>query len=107
MIGDWFYGKKRLPKDFFTCESPLIEPPPLNVATLFDYFEPPPPHPRPGERKPLSPRNALRTTFALCAMTSALNEASEYFKQNACQGNKDTNMNKSLNLWHMLDKDKK
>eukprot|EP00586_Coscinodiscus_wailesii_P006753 CAMPEP_0172482230 /NCGR_PEP_ID=MMETSP1066-20121228/8493_1 /TAXON_ID=671091 /ORGANISM="Coscinodiscus wailesii, Strain CCMP2513" /LENGTH=513 /DNA_ID=CAMNT_0013245187 /DNA_START=17 /DNA_END=1558 /DNA_ORIENTATION=+ len=102
--GDWFFGKKRLPKDFFTCESPLLDVPPMDLAVTYDYKIPPPPHPVKNDRKPISKTAAKRDTFALCAMTAALNEAAEVFKKEACVGNANTNLEKTMNLWHLKDK---
>lgn len=103
MNGDWFFGKKRIPTDFFSCDSPLLEVPPMDLAVKFDYKMPPPPHPRPGEKLPISKQLAKRNAFSLCAMTAFLNEASTYFKSHACHGKHDQNLQKTMNLWHLKD----
>jgi len=101
MLGKHFFGKRRLPKDFFTCESPMLVQVPGDIALKYDYRIPPPPHKPPGEKKPVSKYVAKREAFMLCALTAALNEASEHFKRHACEGVKGTNYNKSMDLWHV------
>jgi len=103
IIGDWFFGKRRQPEDFFTCESPLLELPPTDLIQRYDYMIPPPPHKPAGEKKPLSPQQAKNTVFALCGIISTLNKAGEYFKTNHCRGVTGTRRDKTLNHWHLRD----
>uniref|UniRef100_A0A7S4ITR3 Uncharacterized protein n=1 Tax=Odontella aurita TaxID=265563 RepID=A0A7S4ITR3_9STRA len=101
MLGKHFFGKRRLPKDFFTCESPMLIEVPGDIALKYDYRIPPPPHKPPGEKKPVSKKIVKRETFMLCAVTTALNEASEFFKRHACEGVKGTDYSKSMDLWNV------
>lgn len=90
-VGDWFFGKRKMTKDFFECESPLMEEPPSNVVVESDYKFPPG-----GTRKEIDTKTAQREGFMVCTITSALNEAAVFYKKNHCNG--EGNMEKTLNL---------
>lgn len=98
MIGKHFFGKRRLPKDFLTCEKSLLFEPPPDVGAHFNYKIPPPPHKPPGEKKPLNEMQQRREAFAVCLITRRLNDAATFWKQNACEEGKG-NLNKVLDLW--------
>lgn len=98
MIGKHFFGKRRLPKDFLTCERPLLFEPPPDVGAKFNYKIPPPPHKPPGEKKPLNEMQQRREAFAICVITRTLNDAATFWKQHACEEGK-ANLNKVLDLW--------
>mmetsp|Transcript_32788 Transcript_32788/g.48109 ORF Transcript_32788/g.48109 Transcript_32788/m.48109 type:complete len:503 (+) Transcript_32788:77-1585(+) len=102
MLGKHFFGKRRLPKDFLTCEKPLLIMPPFDVGAKYDYRIPPPPHRPPGEKKPVPQGVAKREAFMLCAITQTLNDAARFFKHHACQG-KDANLGETLDLWDVKD----
>merc|ERR1740124_1313656 len=38
MLEKWFYGKRRVPKDFFSCDKPLLMKPPSNLATQSQHM---------------------------------------------------------------------
>lgn len=99
MIGKWFFGKRAISKQFFSCESPLFKIPPMDIVEKFDYFIPPPPHKPAGEKKKLTSSEQRRVTFTICALISTLNEAGDYFKRNHCDGVEGTRNDKSFNLW--------
>ena len=101
MLGKHFFGKRRLAKDFFTCESPMLVEIPGDIALRYDYQSPPPPHKPSGEKKPVKDYVVKREAFMLCAITAAMNEASDFFKRHACEGVERTSYEKSLDLWHM------
>ena len=102
MIGKHFFGKRRLPKDFLTCEKSLLYEPPPDVGTKYDYKIPPPPHKPVGEKKPLNQMQQRRESFAICLITRTLNDAATYWKKNACEEGK-ANLNKRLDLWNVED----
>jgi len=79
-------GKRRVPKDFFSCDKPLLMKPPSNLATLYDFRIPPPSggHPSGGAKKLLSSRQIRRETFMLCFMIQAMNDASTFYKEQNC-----------------------
>ena len=102
MIGKHFFGKRRLPKDFLTCERSLLYEAPPDVGAKYDYKIPPPPHKPPGEKKPLNQMQQRRESLALCIVTRTLNDAATFWKQNACEEGK-ANLNKSLDLWSVQE----
>mmetsp|Transcript_17222 Transcript_17222/g.32595 ORF Transcript_17222/g.32595 Transcript_17222/m.32595 type:complete len:558 (+) Transcript_17222:73-1746(+) len=90
-IGEWFFSKRRMVKDFFECDSPLLEEPPMDVIQTTDYK-----HPPGGSRTELDPKNAKMEGFVVCGMIGALNDAAMYFKEHHCDGA--VNFEKTLNL---------
>lgn len=99
MVGEWFFGKRKLPTDYFTCESPILQTPPPNLATMYNYRI------RPGDPRdqhiPLSPILIKKSTFMICAATKALQDASTYFKSQYCTN---PNMREDLNLFELFYK---
>jgi len=87
--GPYFFGKRRLPKDFLTCESPLLLEPPKDVLQRYDYAQFPG-----GDRKEFSETIAKEHAFMICYLIPAVNSAAAYFKQRHCHGT--ANMNKVL-----------
>lgn len=93
LLGKWFIGKYRLPKDFVSCEAPLLMEPPSDINERYNYSI----APFKTERKEYSkPVFVHRHTFMLCTMIKGLNEASEYFKMHNCPGDGGANFEKSL-----------
>jgi len=95
-LGNWFFGKYRLPDTFLTCEHPLMAEPPLDVATKYSYADYPG-----GQHKDWTASEAKRNGFMMCRMIRAVNGAATYFKRNHCGGK--GNFNKTL----MYDADEK
>jgi hypothetical protein len=91
-IGDWFFGKRKMVKDFFECDAPLMKFPPLDIVETTTYK-----HIFNGQRKELSERDARREGFVTCAVLGALNDASKFFKLNACGGHSNLDMTTNLN----------
>lgn len=80
-VGDeWFFGKHRVPQDVYSCERPLFEQPPSNVALLYDFKK----SPNQKERKLLTEKQVKREAFMVCFLTSLLNNAASFYKQGAC-----------------------
>jgi peptidyl serine alpha-galactosyltransferase len=78
-MGDYFFGKRKLPKDFLSCESPMLAEPPRNVLSKYTFAN------FPGKQKkdwtkPIAKRNA----FTVCYMIKVLNEAADYYKRRHC-----------------------
>jgi len=90
---DWFFGKRRFPTDFFDCEHPLLQEPPDNLATAFDFKKPP----NTPDPKPLSPTMVNREAFMVCFLTAMANEASIFFKKQSCPSGT-ANMERSLKM---------
>ena len=95
----WFFSKYRLKRKYISCETPLLKPPPVDLATrnYTFFFKPPPNNHKGGEWNPkmetMSVRNSKRHAFMLCALISAFNEAAIYFKETACNGKANMVMN--------------
>lgn len=88
IVDRYFFGKRRVPTDYFTCESPLLVKPPIDLGEAYDYK-----YPVGLERKrkglvssPLTHKEAKRDAFMICTMTKAMNRAGEFFKANHCPG---------------------
>ena len=97
MVGKYFFGKRKVPHNIFTCESPLLEYPPEDIATKYDYFIPPPPHKPVGEKKELNKGQAKMNAFMICALTRAVNEAAVFYQEHNCDVGKKAG--EALDLW--------
>jgi hypothetical protein len=91
-IGDWFFGKRRMEKNFFQCEKPLMEEPPANAVLEIDYIRPPGQHHKLG----VDVKRRQREGFVVCGVIGALNEASLFYKKNHC--GEDANYEYTLSL---------
>ncbi|CAB9527465.1 expressed unknown protein [Seminavis robusta] len=94
---DFFFSKYRLKKNYLNCEKNLLQPPPKDIHTKYDYFiSPPPPHGKPPkelEKKSFTQKQAKREGFMLCGLIHAVNEAATYYKKHNCD-DKIANFNK-------------
>ncbi len=93
LLGDWFFSKYRLKKKFISCETPLMEPPPLDLATRnITITYQPPPHGHKNPEEWVAPTlshpawQSKREAFMLCALIFRINEAAVHFKENYCEG---------------------
>jgi hypothetical protein len=89
-LGDYFFGKRRLPKDFLSCESPLLAEAPADIVENYQYANWPE-----GKRVDFNAKVAQRNGFVLCYMLPRINEAATYFKQRHCAPGT-ANWNKTL-----------
>ena len=91
MLGKWFINKYRLPKDFISCEAPMLMEPPSDIGLQYDFAI----GPGSVEKKPFpKPHFIVRMAFMLCHLIPALNEAADYFKRHNCPAGK-ANFNKT------------
>jgi peptidyl serine alpha-galactosyltransferase len=98
-VGLFFFGKRRLPGSFLSCDSPLLLEPPLSLAVDHDFAMYPE-----GKRHPLTPVSAKRNAFIVCNMIRTLNQAAAYWKAQHCTSQtEEVNMNKSMLLVHIKD----
>lgn len=99
MVGEYMFGKRRMPTNIFSCDSPLLKVPPRDIVQKYDYFIPPPPPGRktPQEHKALSEAKVKRDSFMICALTSLLNEASLFFQKTNCDSYKNSEV--VMDLW--------
>jgi peptidyl serine alpha-galactosyltransferase len=78
-MGNYFFGKRKLPKDFLSCQSPLLAEPPKDILSKYNYANFPANH-----RKEWTPLDAKRNAFTICYMIKVLNEAATHFKNQHC-----------------------
>jgi|AntRauTorckE5430_2_1112549.scaffolds.fasta_scaffold03231_3 hypothetical protein len=89
-IGEWFFSKRKMKKDFFECEASLMQEPPSNIVLETDFK-----HPPGGARTDLDTKMGQREGFMVCSIIGALNDAARFFKTNHCDAG---NTNMELNL---------
>lgn len=89
--------KRKVPKNFFTCEHPLLEVPPLDLDN-YDYKVPTGKHGI-DLKEDVSRKRARRDGFVICTVTRVMNEASLFFKSGCKKdGAMEVNVEKSLNM---------
>lgn len=96
IIGQWFFGKRRVPKNYFTCDHPLLKVPPMDLDEI-EYKIAPGEADSETNRKGLHGHQSLRESFVICSLTRIINEASLFFKENGCPDEK-INTEKSMNM---------
>ena len=79
IIGPWFWAKRRMPHNIFTCDAPLLKEPDTSLME-YNYFITPD-----GQRQDLKERFWAGNAFMVCALIEALNEAGTFFKKNSCE----------------------
>ena len=93
-VGDSvFFAKKRVPTDFFSCDSPLLEEPAPDIGSGKYLYKKPP---FLDKKTELSAAVEKREAFVICAVTGFLNEAALYFKYRHCGD--DANVLKEIRL---------
>jgi len=93
-VGDHdFFAKKKLPTDFFTCESPLLEEPARGIGSGKYLYRRPP---FLANKVKLSAEEEKREAFMICAMIGVLNEYALYFKNRHC--GEGANLKKEISL---------
>lgn len=81
-LGRWFFGKHKMPKKFFDCESPLLREPSYDTAAKYDWYLLP-------NGKDVSvytkkPFRILQNGWAMCRMIQSLNEVAVDYKTKYC-----------------------
>ena len=79
IIGPWFWAKRRIPHNIFTCDATLLKEPDTSL-TEYDYFITPD-----GRKNDLKKRAWAGNAFMTCALIQALNDAGTFFKKNSCK----------------------
>jgi peptidyl serine alpha-galactosyltransferase len=75
--GPYFFGKRKLPAEFLTCESPLLMETPKSFES--DHIQFPD-----GQTKKFPPQEMKRHRFVLCNLIPAVNAAASYYKRKHC-----------------------
>jgi hypothetical protein len=99
-VGDWFWGKHNFPKDYLTCESPLVAMPPANLGSDYADYRLDPLGSR-TDKIPINSNEKTRNAFMICAMSSVLQEAATYYKKHSCEVD-NANFETTLNLYNHL-----
>lgn len=82
-IDKYFWGKRKVPHDIFTCDHPMLLEPPMDIG-MGKYLTV---QESSTKRKTISEDREKMDGFMLCALTFATNEAMVYFKDHArCEG---------------------
>jgi hypothetical protein len=89
-LGDYFFGKYRLPKNFLTCDSPLLAEPPMDFVSDVTTTRFPD-----GVTKNYNEKETIRNAFMVCYMIFSMNEAATHWKQRHCEPGK-ANMTKAI-----------
>ena len=90
LLHTWFFSKYRLKKHYISCETPLLQLPPLDLVRYnYTYSLQPPPNRYSGPPwdpplSNLSSHRAKREAFMICQLIRAVNEAAIHFKKTAC-----------------------
>ena len=104
MMGDeWFFSKRKVPADIYDCDVPLFSEPPDDLAVKYDFKQ----APGGGKRQELSPKEAVREAFMLCYLHSVVNEAAAFYKQHACEDEREINLEKTRSLVQLFEEQKK
>lgn len=85
--------KRSVPKNFFTCDHPLLEVPPVDLDS-YDYKVP---VGKVKSRERVGKTTAKRDAFIICTVTRVMNEASMYFKR-GCPKKDTITVDKSMNM---------
>mmetsp|Transcript_29883 Transcript_29883/g.59750 ORF Transcript_29883/g.59750 Transcript_29883/m.59750 type:complete len:567 (+) Transcript_29883:152-1852(+) len=96
-VDKFFFSKRKMPHDIFTCDFPLLVEPPMDIGSgkYLSFIAPN----RPAtERKSISPEKEKMEAFVVCALTKAVNDASIHFKTRHCSEG-GWNDKKTYNLW--------
>ncbi|KAL7543879.1 hypothetical protein ACHAXR_013282 [Thalassiosira sp. AJA248-18] len=94
-----FFAKKKVPKNFFSCESPLLEEPPMDIGSGKYLYKIPP---FLDKKVEFSAVVEKREAFMICSSIGFLNEAALFYKNRHCGD--DANLKKDIGL-HDLPED--
>ena len=81
-VDRYFWGKRKMPHDIFTCEHPLLIEPPMDIGSG-KYLQVTEGN---NKKKEISEDKEKMDGFVLCALTAATNDAMMYFKNRHCEG---------------------
>eukprot|EP00934_Nitzschia_sp_Nitz4_P005966 Nitzschia sp. Nitz4//scaffold319_size20443//9812//11413//NITZ4_008671-RA/size20443-processed-gene-0.13-mRNA-1//-1//CDS//3329547580//5956//frame0 len=109
MLNYWFFSKYRLKKKYISCETPLLQSPPIDLAMRgYKFGYGPPPNKFKGNlaewdapvQNWTKPNIPQREAFMLCGLIAAVNEAAVQFKRTACSDNPKTNWNSNYTFFN-------
>ena len=89
--GEIGFQKRRVPKDIFSCDQPMMMEPPIDLSHT-DYRV------RNGKIEKLGPKAVKRNAFAICVIHRSINAAVIDYKKRMCGENDIINMEKTVNV---------
>ena len=95
-VDKYFWGKRKMPHDIFTCEHPMLVEPPMDLGSG-KYLSVIPNGKGESQRKELSAEKEKMEAFMVCALTRSTNHAMITFKTNHCEGG--GNMKTTYSMW--------
>jgi hypothetical protein len=100
-IGEYFLSKYKVPVDILSCDHPLLELPPLDIAatTHYSHYGDGSTDVWQGQRKYLLYRHA----FMVCSIMPALNKAATFYKDHHCPNG--ANYNQTWNHFRANEKE--
>ena len=108
-LDTWFFSKYRLKKKYISCQTPILQMPPMDlVDRQYNYSLQPPPNNfdfkknkwDPPRSLVVAPHQAKREAFMICQMIRAVNEAAMHFKRTACTASNATNWNTNYTFFN-------
>lgn len=88
-VGDLQFAKRKMSKTAFSCNSPMLVEPPLDLArTDYRYKD--------QKKEPLGEKQVKRNAYMLCTVYRSINAAIVDYKQRMCQDNHNTSYAKTL-----------
>ena len=92
-VANVVFAKRSIPTNLFTCQSPLLEEPPIDaMSSQYAYM-----FGRDGKRQDLDSKDHKRHVFSSCAIISAMNDAALFFKLHHCDKS-EANTEKKISL---------
>ena len=83
-VGEFAIHKRKIPRDIFTCESPMLMDPPPDLGENYPYKTQGDISKKERPNLELNPKMAKRYAFQICSFTRVVNAAAEYFKKQHC-----------------------
>lgn len=90
-VESWLFHKRAVPTDIFSCQSPILQVPPMNLQ---DGRQKQVVH---GPNKPLNEKQAKRNAFMICTAVKYINSALVSYKNHICEP-ENINIQPSLKL---------
>ena len=101
-IGEFFLSKYKLPVEILSCDQPMLELPPLNIAVYTN-------HSRFGDgtvtvwkQSKDQLRKKYQNTYMICSLMPAINNAAKFFKDHHCPNGANYNQ-----TWNSFTTDQK
>lgn len=97
-VDKYFWSKRKIPHEIFTCEHPLMVEPPLDLGSG-KYLNVVPNGKPDSQKKEITAEKEKMDAFMVCALTKATNDAMITFKKNAACNDGGNIAAKSYDVW--------